>query len=58
MRLAIRLVSSYWYTCWVDAGQPDLNNLQPLTEAQQQQLLEEKRQLYPQFTPERPHEAD
>ncbi len=58
LRQAIRLVSSYWYTCWVDAGQPDLNNLQPLTAAQQQLLLEEKRQLYPQFTPARAHETD
>ncbi|CAN5911020.1 hypothetical protein BH24BAC1_BH24BAC1_24470 [soil metagenome] len=24
MRLSILLTASYWYTCWVDAGQPDL----------------------------------
>ncbi|MDQ4141015.1 MAG: zinc dependent phospholipase C family protein, partial [Bacteroidota bacterium] len=57
MRLAIRLVGSYWYTSWVDAGQPDLRNLQPLTETQKQLLLEEKQQLRPTFTPERTHEA-
>ena len=56
MRLAIRMVSSFWLSSWVDAGQPDLNNLQPLTEAQQQLLLEEKQQLQPQITPARPHE--
>lgn len=25
MRRAIRTTGSFWYTCWVDAGQPDLN---------------------------------
>ncbi|WP_233507610.1 zinc dependent phospholipase C family protein [Adhaeribacter pallidiroseus] len=57
MRLAIKLVASYWYTSWVDAGQPDLRNLQPLTESQKKLLLEEKQQLKPVLTPERPHEA-
>ena len=27
MRKAIQAVGSLWYTCWVDAGQPDLNLL-------------------------------
>ncbi len=27
MRSAIHALGSYWYTAWVDAGQPDLNNL-------------------------------
>ncbi|MDQ3290271.1 MAG: zinc dependent phospholipase C family protein [Bacteroidota bacterium] len=57
MRLAIKLVGSYWYTSWVDAGQPDLRNMQPLTETQKQKLLEEKQQLQPTFTPDRGHEA-
>jgi hypothetical protein len=26
MRLAIKMVSSYWYTAWVNAGQPELKN--------------------------------
>ncbi|MGV3539570.1 MAG: zinc dependent phospholipase C family protein [Rufibacter sp.] len=42
MRLATHLVSSFWYTAWVDAGQPDLRNLAPLTEEQRQQLDLEK----------------
>ena len=35
MRSAILSVGSYWYSAWVDAGQPDLNKLikQPLIEA-------------------------
>ncbi|MEJ7683717.1 MAG: hypothetical protein WKG06_38825 [Segetibacter sp.] len=27
MRLAIVSVASFWYTAWVNAGQPDLKNL-------------------------------
>ncbi len=27
---AIRMVGDFWYTAWVDAGQPDLNTLSPL----------------------------
>ncbi len=27
MRSAILAVGSYWYSAWVDAGQPDLNKL-------------------------------
>ncbi|UYZ58153.1 zinc dependent phospholipase C family protein [Hymenobacter latericus] len=38
MRLAVRLTGAFWYTCWVDAGQPDLNHLPRLTEAQMRQL--------------------
>ncbi|WMJ75033.1 zinc dependent phospholipase C family protein [Cytophagaceae bacterium ABcell3] len=26
LRASIKLVASFWYTCWVDAGQPDLGN--------------------------------
>lgn len=44
MRLAVALVGSFWYTCWVDAGQPDLRNLQPLSPAQQEALEIERQQ--------------
>jgi hypothetical protein len=27
MRSAVKMVASYWYTAWVDAGQPDLDKL-------------------------------
>jgi len=27
MRSAVVSVGSYWYTAWVDAGQPDLNKM-------------------------------
>ncbi|MGV3588050.1 MAG: zinc dependent phospholipase C family protein [Adhaeribacter sp.] len=58
MRYAIWLVGSFWYTCWVDAGQPNLNNLQPLTETQKQQLAAERQQLKQVSTPDRPHETE
>jgi hypothetical protein len=36
MRQAIYSVASFWYTAWVNAGQPNLSKLQnnPLTEAE------------------------
>jgi hypothetical protein len=27
MKSAIRTIGDFWYTAWVDAGQPDLNSL-------------------------------
>lgn len=45
MRLAILMVGSYWYTAWVNAGQPNLKKLvnkQQTVEEQAQILKEEK----------------
>ncbi|MDX5419499.1 MAG: zinc dependent phospholipase C family protein [Hymenobacteraceae bacterium] len=44
MRLAIHSVASYWYTAWVDAGQPDLRMLASnISEEERQRLkMEEK----------------
>jgi hypothetical protein len=44
MRLAILYTSSYWYSAWVDAGQPDLNKLidKPLTLAEKEKLNKEE----------------
>lgn len=58
MRYAVWLIGSFWYTCWVDAGQPDLNNLQPLTEGQKLQLEAERQQLKRVVVPARPHESE
>ncbi|MGF1564932.1 MAG: zinc dependent phospholipase C family protein [Flavobacteriales bacterium] len=30
MRESIRTIGSFWYTAWVDAGQPDLENIKPI----------------------------
>ena len=44
MKRSIKMVADYWYTCWVDAGQPNLQDLleQPLTEEQVRRLEEDK----------------
>jgi hypothetical protein len=46
MRSAILSIGSYWYSAWVDAGQPDLNKLikSPLSKAEFRKL--NKEQLY------------
>ncbi|MBS1503329.1 MAG: S1/P1 Nuclease [Bacteroidetes bacterium] len=43
MRASISEIGSYWYSAWVDAGQPDLNKLiaRPLTKMQRQKILRE-----------------
>ncbi|MFC5271328.1 zinc dependent phospholipase C family protein [Adhaeribacter terreus] len=41
MRYAIALTGSFWYTCWVDAGQPDLNKMAGISEKELQNLKEE-----------------
>ncbi len=30
MRASVKMVGDFWFTCWVDAGQPDLNELAKL----------------------------
>jgi len=44
MRSAILSVGSYWYSAWVDAGQPDLNKLiaVPLSSSQKQNIAHEE----------------
>jgi hypothetical protein len=45
MRSAILDVGSIWYSCWVNAGQPDLSHLQdtPLSPQEKQQEAEEEK---------------
>ena len=44
MRSAILAVGSYWYSAWVDAGQPDLNKLikEPLDNAEKNKIQKEE----------------
>lgn len=44
MRAAVKMIGDFWYTCWVDAGQPDLRKLakQPITDQQKQEDDQEK----------------
>ncbi|MBC7921353.1 MAG: S1/P1 Nuclease [Ferruginibacter sp.] len=58
MRKSIRMTGDFWYTCWIDAGQPDLDRLisfrfseQERREMEKEQAEWEKRNL-----PARAHE--
>jgi hypothetical protein len=45
MRLAIQAIGSFWYSAWVDAGQPELKNLIKIVDAADQEsaiLIEKK----------------
>jgi hypothetical protein len=44
MRASVRSVGSFWYSAWVDAGQPDLDKLiaRPLTNEQKADLQKEE----------------
>ena len=42
MRAAIHAVSSAWYTAWVDAGQPDLTNMNVDLPTEEEQKEEEE----------------
>lgn len=44
MRSAILAVGSYWYSAWIDAGQPDLDKLieQPLSNTEKRRLQQEE----------------
>ncbi|WRQ28926.1 zinc dependent phospholipase C family protein [Hymenobacter sp. GOD-10R] len=46
MRRAVQLVGAIWYTCWVDAGQPDLGAMpKTLSEEEKQRLMAEEKEL-------------
>ena len=44
MRASIKMIGDFWYSAWVDAGQPDLTALTnyELGESQQKELAKEK----------------
>ncbi|HRN94890.1 MAG TPA: hypothetical protein PL084_09220, partial [Chitinophagales bacterium] len=45
MRSAIKSVADIWYTCWINAGQPVLNEAKelPLSEEERKEMEEEDR---------------
>ncbi|SNC76469.1 hypothetical protein SAMN06265337_3402 [Hymenobacter gelipurpurascens] len=51
MRLALRLVGAFWYTAWVDAGQPDLDKLPRQVSAAEQLRLAREAAQAPQTSP-------
>jgi hypothetical protein len=58
MRASVKMVSDFWYTSWVDAGQPDLNSLQlfKFSKADMAEMEEEKQQWEKRHIHSRPHE--
>jgi hypothetical protein len=60
MRSAIKMVADIWFTCWVNAGSPDLNDSKvvPLSPEEQQQAeaeekaWKEKKQQFGHYHPE------
>lgn len=40
MRASVRMVGDIWYTCWVDAGQPDLGGLSDIIPGQTTEIEE------------------
>lgn len=46
MRSAILMVGNFWYTCWVDAGQPDLDALKDDYKEIHRQKMKEDRQKW------------
>ncbi|GAC1371627.1 MAG: hypothetical protein NVS3B25_24940 [Hymenobacter sp.] len=40
LRYAAALIGDFWYTCWVDAGSPDLSQLPRMPSASEQQRLD------------------
>lgn len=57
MRLAIRTIASYWYTAWVDAGQPDLSTFPKALSVEEEQRLEMEKKEY-EAGPHTPREED
>ena len=43
LRYAARLIGAFWYTCWVDAGQPDLGKMRQQPSSAEQLALEQER---------------
>lgn len=58
LRASIKMIGDFWYTCWVEAGKPDLNKLldKKYDELKDQEFQEEKEQWKNQDIQTRPHE--
>ncbi|MBC8111369.1 MAG: S1/P1 Nuclease [Verrucomicrobia bacterium] len=59
MKSAIKMIADFWFTCWVDAGQPDLKPLvgKRLSNEEMKTVEEEKNEMLQQHVPSRPHES-
>ncbi len=56
MRASVKMIGDFWYTCWIDAGQPDLNLLPTLSEKDKQAEEVEKRSWLQRLFRVRPEE--
>jgi len=45
MRRSIKMIGDFWFTCWVDAGQPDLGTLKKEQESEEQVESNHKERL-------------
>jgi hypothetical protein len=45
LRYATRLIGAFWYTCWVDAGQPDLTEMEQQPSEAEQAAIEQERKV-------------
>jgi protein tyrosine phosphatase len=48
MRASVKMIGDFWFTCWVDAGQPDLMKLkkyEPTREEEEEEKAEKKQWL-------------
>lgn len=43
LRYAARLIGAFWYTCWVDAGQPDLTEMEQQPSEAEQLAIDQER---------------
>lgn len=41
LRASVRMIADFWFTCWVDAGQPDLDQLSELSDTELQRIRDE-----------------
>jgi protein tyrosine phosphatase len=61
MRRSVKAVGDFWYTAWVDAGQPDLKSIMDYHPTQDE-LAERKEELNKRkemmFKPRRTHEDE
>ncbi len=59
MRASVKMVGDFWYTCWVDAGQPDLTALiEGYSEEDKKQLQQEQKKWQIRSVKSREHESD
>lgn len=56
MRASVKMIGDCWYTCWIDAGQPNLNQLPTLSEKDKQADEGEKRSWLQRLFRVRPEE--